>query len=267
MYILSTIHEFMENPMGKGSNAIGHRKLIMDDLKHRYINLLSTKPKDFDVKILKGKRDYFFIVQVPSETERDNTYDVVVQFIVPDESPTVENEPSLKHYHIKLFSNNPAFTFTYAFAFNQYGLMADYVHDKYKNQVLDESPTTRNPSEVISYEKSTIFALMYILDSELLQKKEIDKRAKPFSKDVLLKSIRTSDKILLEIKEATSALRKKKKEEREEYDRKRGAYNKARPGVTKSVTSSTGRESSKRTITPRSTSKTKIGARPKRPKR
>lgn len=266
MYALSTIQEFLDNPMGKGSNAIMSRKLIYDDLKHRYDKLLERKNNQFNVQVMKDKTDYYVMVTVPSETERTNTYDVVVQFTPPETNgELVAKEGSLKNYHIKLFSNSPSFTYTYAYAFNQYGLMTDHLKKKFDGSVLNEAPTTRNPSEIIGYEKSTVFALLHILHLQLLPKAKIDKMAKKFDKDLLVKTIRNDDKIRIEIKLAEKELRDKRKAEKAEYDRKAGLANKARTNVTQSTKSSTGLSRGK--IQPRSASKEKIGARPKRTKR
>lgn len=233
MYALPTIHEFLDNPMGKGSNAITSRKLIKDDLERRYVSLMRRKSKECKTTIYKNKDDYYFHITIPSETERDNTYDVVIQFVLPENNPdTAKNNSSLGTHHVKFFSNSPSFTYTFAYAMNEYGFLISELKKKYRDEVLDKMPTTRNPSEILSYEKSTTFALFHIMHLNYLNKATIDRIAKKYNKDELFKSIREDDKILLEIKKANNKLKSK------ENDKKAGLANKMRTGVAKATMSS-----------------------------
>lgn len=213
MYALQNLRDFIDNPMGKGSNAIPSRPLIKSDLNRRYDALTRKNKLDFD--IYRDKEDYYFHFKIPSEAEgRVNYYDTVLQFTPGDED--FKNDKNLNRYNVKFFSNNPGFVYTFAYAFNLYGLFIDSLKSKYDDKVLADMPIIRNPAEVISYEKTTYFASFHILqNSRLMDKIVINTMAKPFKVNDFKKRIKNSDEILIEIKKETSRLReiedKKKK--------------------------------------------------------
>jgi hypothetical protein len=148
MFILQSIKDFVDNPMGKGSFAIPNRQLIKDDLNRRYDKL--NQNKKIKVTVYKDGEDYYFHFLIPSETERLNTYDVVLQFTMGEDDFKFDN--FLNRYYVKFFSNCPSFTFTYAYAFNLYGMLIEHLGNKYDEQVLTDDPIVRNPGEIISYE-------------------------------------------------------------------------------------------------------------------
>jgi len=225
MFILQTLQDFINNPMGRGSNAIPSRQLIKDDLDRRYDLMFPSeigkesglrrnsiyKPpnvkskvhdKKITLNIYKDKHEYYFHFTVPSEgKERRNTYDVVLHFTVADE-PEIANDSNLNRYYVKFFSNSPSFTYTFAYAFNLYGLFVEELKDKFRKETFSHPPVTRNPGEIISYEKTIYFACHYLLlDRKYLNKIVIDSMAKPFNKAEFVKNIRNTDKISVEIKQ------------------------------------------------------------------
>lgn len=213
MFILQTLREFIDNPMGKGSNAIPSRQLIRDDLKNRLDKILSNKDKDIKLSIYKYRDMYFFHFLIPSENmKRKNTYDVVLQFIPNEDSI---NQKNLNNYHVKFFSNSPSFTYTYAYAFNLYGLFIEELSNKFDKIIFENPPVTRNPGEVISYEKTIFFACQYLIDNSVkyLTKSTIDLIAKKYIENDFVKKIRTSETIENEIKRED--MRIKREEEKE----------------------------------------------------
>jgi hypothetical protein len=245
VFILQTLQEFINNPMGKGSNAIPSRQLIKDDLDRRFNSLFhnNEKQKKIDLDVYKDKNEYYFHFKIPSEgKDRQNTYDVVFHFTVGDQKE-LANDKDLRRYFVKFFSNSPSFTYTYAYAFNLYGLFVEGLADKFRPETFNNPPVTRNPGEIISYEKTIYFAAHYLLlESKNLNKMSIDAIAKPFKEEVLLKKVRNTDKIALEIKQDEQRVRRDKEKE-----------------------SKTGREETKRSNSQRGTvsSKEKIGGQSK----
>jgi hypothetical protein len=262
MFILQSIRNFIDNPMGKGSNAIPSRQLIKDDLNRRFASLFSHKEKKMGLEIYKDKEDYYFHFKVPSESkERKNTYDVVLQFTTGDEKE-IQSDKNLNRYYVKFFSNSPSFTYTFAHAFNVYGMFIEELANKYRKEVMDKPPMTRNPAQVVSYEKSIYFAAHYLItENKYLNKLIIDPIAKPFKAKEFAKLIRNTDVIELEIKKEQRRVHSEKEKEKESLGR----------GTTKEKTVSGKKEnklggqsksskvtSSKGKITPRKSSITKI---------
>lgn len=199
MFIPQNIREYINNPMGRGSSVIMNRDQVRLFLDDKYERLLK-KFGDFKYEIYTYGDSYFYHFIIPSESRRRNTYDVVVQFVnseEPDED--FSGDTHLKRYHIKLFSNCPSFTYTYAYVYNEYGRMVDMLQSKYSDTTLTNPPTTRNPGEIASFEKSTYYACKFIVThSVLMDKKYIEKHA---SNDIkkMLKDIRNTDDVMREI--------------------------------------------------------------------
>lgn len=210
MFSLPTLREFIDNPMGKGSTAIPNRQLIKDDLIRRYNELIKKKKIEFTV--YRDKDEYYFHFLIPSESERENTYDVVLHFTQGEENFKFDN--FLNRYYVKFFSNCPSFIYTYAFAFNMYGWFIEDFSGKYHDEVLEQDPITRNPGEIVSYEKSIFFACHHLMqNNKYLNKMILNPICKPYDPKVLYDKIRTDDKIKIEIDREKRRVEKVKKEE------------------------------------------------------
>lgn len=233
MFILQTLKDFIDNPMGRGSNAITSRQLIKDDLKRRLDVLL--RDKKITQTIYKKNEEYYFHFLIPSEDlKRNNTYDVILHFI-PDID--TKGDKDLRRYLVKLFSNSPGFTFTYAYAFNLYGILVEELDQKFGSEVIGNPPVVRNPAEVIGYEKTTFFACTYLINNDkYLAKSTIDLLAKKYNETDFAKSIRNIDVIEIQIKtekarvtaeEVKSASKDKGTHPRKQDDRKHNAMTKS----------------------------------------
>lgn len=226
MFVLQNIKDFIENPMGKGSNAIPSRVFVKKDFIYRYHKLIVHKEKSklIAVKVYKDKDDYFIHVTIPSEGEgRKNTYDVVLHFIAKDEDmeEDFKSDKNINRYFVKFFSNNPSFVFTYAYAFNINNMFVKELGDRYHNVVLSSPPVQRNTAEIISYEKSIFFACYHLLENnKYLNKVVLDAEAIPFDKKRFVSTIRTSDTIMMEIKKEDRRLEREKHKSTEETSNK-----------------------------------------------
>ena len=209
MFILQTLKDFIDNPMGKGSNAIPNRQLIKDDLNRRYYSLIKNK-KINEPTIYRDKDDYLLHFILHSESERNNSYDVVVSFTMEDED--FKREVTIDHYFVRFFSNSPSFTFTFAYAFNQFDLLIDFLSNKFGNDVIKNNPVIRNPGEIISFEKSIYFIGFHILinRNKYLSKSYLNSHSKKLNKGDLNKSIRDINQIKIEIKNANNEIKRKK---------------------------------------------------------
>jgi hypothetical protein len=246
MFILQTLREFVDNPMGKGSNAIPGRQLIQNDLRNRLELLLSKPDKKISVTIYSYGQSYFFHLIIPSEnTKRRNTYDVVLHFI-PSEGAT--EHKNLNQYYVKFFSNSPSFTYTYAYAFNLNGLFVEELAGKFDERVFENPPVTRNPGEIVSYEKTIFFACQHILNnaSKYMVKSAIELIAKKFNKDEFLKKIRHTETIEREIQRENNRIKREEEEEKRKSKKDTSSKNRSSnktTGITKRTATSTSRQS------------------------
>lgn len=189
-----TIMEYYNNPAGVGAAVIPNREAIRADYTNRFDKLYRTKKDLFRIDVFKDGDEYFILVVIPSEDgDRNNTYDVVVKFVPTDMS---KSHPTVRAYNIQLFSNSPSFVYTYAYVFDKEELMVKELRNKFSDETF-QPPTTRNPYEGISYEKSTFMAIEFILSNPYLLEKTFLNKARSASR--LNTLVRTPDKVKVEI--------------------------------------------------------------------
>lgn len=230
---LLTLKGYMDNPMGKGSTVF-NKKVILDDLDSRYSKLLNTH-KSFKTFIWIDKLDFYVLVKIPSETHENVYYDVMLKFV--EANTDVRSDTNLNRYLMYVFSNSPSFVFTYANVYARNGFIVDFLENKYKKEVLTDSPVIRNPNDVISYEKSIYYACKYLSEKNLLNKVTLGLKAKKFSVKAISDEVKNTDTILLDIQKAkrkASELKKKQKREQEAAKKTLATNTKRRQTQTKS---------------------------------
>lgn len=212
------IKEYLENPMGKGSSAIPNRQLIISDLTTRFNNLV--RDKDIKMSVYRvSNKEYLFHLIIPSETDRGNYYDVVVEFYTEDKD--IAKQRSIRNYDIRLFNNAPSFVYTYANAYNDQDMLVHILKGKFQKEIFKKQPVMRNPYKVVSYEKYLFFAIRYILDdSRLMNKDIVDNITKIYNSVLFKKKIKTDSEVLLEIKKLNLKKRETIRKERKKEDRK-----------------------------------------------
>lgn len=170
-----TIEDYLNNPAGVGAAVIPNKELIRGDLTKRFEDLYSKKQGSFNGNVYKDGSNYFIHVVIPSESnEKENTYDVVIKFVAKASTGALVST-NVKGYNIQIFSNSPSFTYTYAYVFDKEKLLVSELKNKFTDSTF-EPPTTRNPYNMISYEKTTFMAIMYILSNpSLLEKSTLNK--------------------------------------------------------------------------------------------
>jgi hypothetical protein len=152
-----TIQSFINDPFGtKGAAATEKRKKLLAQITGKYQHVLKENGS-FKYNVYKVQDSVFIIVRVPSETVSGVTYDVAVEFLEVNAKST-----NLLGKNIRIFSNNSAFAFTYAYVFNKQELLIPYFKSKLPEMSLTHAPTSRNPDEIVNYEKSIMFAMMFI---------------------------------------------------------------------------------------------------------
>ena len=153
-----TLLEYLDNPAGKGNTA-GNPAIIKANLIERY-NKLKDK---IEVNVYKrNDMNFLYHVIIPSETERENNYDVVIE--VYSDKPSI----TVKKWNFLLFSNSPGFAYTYAYAYNQYNMIIPELKSKLDKEFYSRPPYQRNPHEILMYNKTIFFAIYHITESNLL---------------------------------------------------------------------------------------------------
>lgn len=192
------IRDYLKNPGGKGNAAFGQGTLV-DSLDRKYGVLLSGKKK-FQHYIYKVslKEIYYIHIVVPSESDRDNTYDIVIQFT--DVDGTYKGANSILDYEVRFFCNAPSFVYTFARAYRVNELFVEELGSKLPQQSLKKDAEVRNQYGVVNYEKYIYFASRYLYDSGLLTKAKLNFAVRPYSKQALAGKVRNFDTVMRDYK-------------------------------------------------------------------
>ena len=164
-----TLQSYLKNPVGAGAASTPQRQVILDALFQKYRGLLKEH-RHFSANAYKVSDSILIHVKVPSESVEGVNYDVCIEFM-----NVGSTDSSLLTKKIRIFSNNFAFVFTYAYVFNQRNLLVDYLKGLLSKEALSQPPKQRNPDETINYEKSIVYAIYYIQEQRLFLRENFSK--------------------------------------------------------------------------------------------
>ena len=217
-----TLDEYILNPMqkqGKVFNAV-MREAMRTDYTRRWNNILLREAGKITYYkyVDKKNNEYYIHIKIPSELVKDFYYDVVLKFSA---DPNTQNVGSLLNkYNVFVFSNDPAFNFTYAYVFLKNGLVVKDLVPKLAKLSKKEAPKVTNPEEQIGYVKSLYFAYLYMQQRGLF-KVITWSDAEEYNKKKLLGLVQDSDsKIDERIREGKKVDTRKKIEVDEKTARK-----------------------------------------------
>lgn len=206
-----TLKEFLDNPAGKGDSSLG-RAAIISTLNGKYDELVKNKKIVCKVYRKMGiSSEYFIHLIIPTETERDNTYDVVFHLYKnKKENPTAK----VKDYEVKFFTNTPSFAYTFLHVYAKNDLFEESLSNKFDKQFFKDAPVERNRFNVVNYDKYLFFGAKYVLESHLLSEGSLNLRAINYAAPLFNKSIRTFDQIMNEYRKAEKKLKKDNEKEK-----------------------------------------------------
>lgn len=160
---------YLANPVGKGSANVARRSFIRRDLETRYLLMTKQSGKLFSIQnaYVDKAGNYILHLRVPSEYyyKEGLMYDVVLQYLTNSRRKVDE---TLASYDIRMYSNSPAFMFTYAYVYNQDDNLVPFLKNKLSSKALTQAPVVRNPNQSYGYEKSVYFAILYVRDNPRL---------------------------------------------------------------------------------------------------
>lgn len=152
-----TLAEFIQAPFGnKDSNEEARLEQLYQGLKSR------IKIEGYTII----DDDYFLHITIPSDSNKNQSYDVVIMFFTDEKS--VKSQITIKNYYIKLFSNSPSFIYKYAALYHTEGYLIDFLFEKLDKDYADVLPVKSTSDFKLSYDKSTYAAARYLLDDKLI---------------------------------------------------------------------------------------------------
>lgn len=210
----TTLENYIKNPgIIKGMATNSQIKLILKDYQNRFDTTLVREAGQFAYFLYKDqkKKDVWYIhMLVPSEATEQLYYDVVLEFTINTEK--LRND--LFKEKVRFFSNDPAFMFTWAYAFNEKGLLIDWLKPKLSKKSLTQKPVIRNPNIQTGYVKTFYFAYFY-MKLRLLNQENKWLNAIPLNKQKFLKNVMHSGEKLDSISRIKEVNKKKKEQEQQ----------------------------------------------------
>lgn len=156
-----TFESYIKNPSNTRSRIVGAEEIARQTYTEKFNLVLLKSAGKIDYYQFKkpdGSR-YILYLKIPSESIDKLTYDVVVEFYTRDDVEMKSN--SLKGYHVRFFSNDPNFVFTYANVYHRNKLIMKELVNKYDPYTLKTKPGVTNPNTVVGYVKSIYFAYLF----------------------------------------------------------------------------------------------------------
>lgn len=218
-----TFEGYILNPQLK-SNAVLNataREAIRNDYMKRFNAIMLREHGKMDYTLYRDSKNnsYYAHVKVPSEVVDNFYYDTVIKFFANED---IKNTEDLFKYNIQVFSNDPAFVYTYAYVFKENNLFIESLAPKMARKAIKKSPDERNPYKQVGYVKSLYFAYLILKAKGLNKKSRFESESKRFSLIAMMREVEKADK-KIEDREAEAAKLKKiksaeKKKEQNETD-------------------------------------------------
>lgn len=165
--LTTTFDGYIKNPAILG-NATFQYKFIEESYSHRFDKTLMREGGSLQYFLYVDKDGNRYLhMKVPSEAVPNFFYDVVIEFV---SSTLTTVLPTLGKNDIKFFSNDPAFVYTYAYAFNIHGLLIDSLKNKLPKECLKSRAVVKNPNANIGNVKSFYFCYFYARLKDLMYK-------------------------------------------------------------------------------------------------
>ena len=204
-----TLDEYINNPMGRKNAVFSNREMYRAMYADKLDKLYLRENGNIGFTVYKDKKGYFIHFKIPSESTEGIYYDTVFQFYTSDTK--VELEDNIHNYKVKFFSNDPAFVYTFAYAFMQKDLFIKDLNSRLSKYTRKTPAFERNPENQINYVKSFYFAYLVMLNKNMFLKVRLDSVAEDYSKTKLLSDVMDSDAKIEQINQGKKDKKKQKK--------------------------------------------------------
>lgn len=206
-----SLEQYIQNPQLK-SNAVLNataREAVRQDYTKRFDGILVRERGNINYKLYEDKKNNVFYAhfKIPSETVDKFYYDVVIKFFADE---NIKNTEDLMNYNIQVFSNDPAFVYTYAFSFMEHDLFIQSLAPKMSKKALKKTPDEKNPYHQIGYVKTIYFAYLWMKNKGLNKLNRFKTESSRFSLVALMADIEKADN-KIEERQAEGEKQSKKK--------------------------------------------------------
>ena len=185
-----TFDKYIDNP--SGGSVIPNRNMYREMYAKKFDALMVREEGKTNYTVYKDKDDYYIHLKVPSEAVFNYYYDVVVRLYTKD--PAKKVNMNLRQHAVQFFSNDPAFVYTFAYAFKHKDIFVKDLSSKLSRKTLsnkfnNNEARTRNVNHEIFYVKSLFFAYIIMDKENLFDRNKLDQIAVKYSKSKLLNEV------------------------------------------------------------------------------
>lgn len=208
------IDQYIQNPLSAGKASAVMSSIMREGMKKsysdRFNNILMRENGEIKFYTYKDEKNnvYYIHLKIPSEVVAKFYYDVVFRFST--DASAINAGRSLNKYDVQFFSNDPAFVYTYAFVFNQKGLVIKDIASKLGKYAITKTPDIKNPDKSTGYVKSFYFAYLFMKSHGLFNSTAFA-GAQAYSKNTLLSNIEDAESKIEKREEEGKKVSKKKK--------------------------------------------------------
>lgn len=181
--------KYIDNPSG-GASVITNRNMYKDMYKSKFDKILLRESGNIKWKIYysnDGKDSYYIYMKIPSEVISEFYYDVVIRLFTTENKK--KSNTNLREYAVEFYSNDPAFVYTFAHAFNKNNLFIKDLEPKMSRTVLKDIAKVKNPKDNVWYVKSLYFAYLTMEKYHLFNRSILNQHSKKYDKKELLLQI------------------------------------------------------------------------------
>ena len=215
MAIYMTFNRYMDNPSA-GTSTFTNRGMYKAMYKDKFDKLLVREQGRIAFKIYRTQNStdtYYIVFKIPSESMSEFYYDVVVELSAHKNE--YKNSPNLRMYDVRFYSNDQAFIYAFAYAFNKHGLFIPLLRSKMSKVALEQKSLSRNPRADIWYVKSLCFAFFVMERYNLFSRSMLNQNAVKFNQSDLFKNVSHSDTKLEEYNKKKKDIKLRKQAEKD----------------------------------------------------
>ena len=188
--------KYIDNPSG-GASVITNRNMYKDMYKSKFDKVLLRESGRIDWKVYRsndGEDSYYIYMKIPSEVIQNFYYDVVVRLFTTENKK--KSNVNLREYAVQFYSNDPAFVYTFAHAFNKNNLFIKDLEPKMNSMALKNAAKVKNPKDNVWYVKSLYFTYLTMEHYHLFNRNILNQSSNKYNKKELLSKImHASEKI------------------------------------------------------------------------
>ena len=202
--------KYIDNPSG-GATVITNRNMYKDMYKSKFDKVLLRESGSIEWKVYSandGKDSYYIHIKVPSEVIEKFYYDVVIRLFTTENKK--KSNVNLREYAVQFYSNDPAFVYTFAHAFNKNNLFIEDLESKMTKTALKDVAKVKNPKDNVWYVKSLYFAYLIMERYHLFNRNILKQNSTKYNKRELLSKITHATEKIEARQEAENKLNKEK---------------------------------------------------------